>query len=104
MTGSSWTGEGGRSYNGREPPAQAISFGMHDLKLIRDDPQGFDRALGRRGLQPVSASILEIDREPRQRSRTGRTRPPTRSCAESGRLATIRSSQNRMTRSAPPSA
>jgi seryl-tRNA synthetase len=66
MTGSSWTGEGGRSYNGREPPAQAISFGMHDLKLIRDDPQGFDRALGRRGLQPVSASILEIDRERRE--------------------------------------
>jgi seryl-tRNA synthetase len=39
---------------------------MHDLKLIRDDPQGFDRALGRRGLQPVSASILEIDRERRE--------------------------------------
>ena len=39
---------------------------MHDLKLIRDDPQGFDRALSRRGLQPVSASILEIDRERRE--------------------------------------
>ncbi|HEX6101659.1 MAG TPA: serine--tRNA ligase, partial [Alphaproteobacteria bacterium] len=39
---------------------------MHDLKLIRDDPQGFDRALARRGLQPVAASILELDRERRE--------------------------------------
>ncbi|MDF2764835.1 MAG: Seryl-tRNA synthetase, partial [Rhodospirillales bacterium] len=39
---------------------------MHDLKLIRDDPEGFDRALARRGLQLVAASILELDRERRE--------------------------------------
>jgi seryl-tRNA synthetase len=39
---------------------------MHDLKLIREDPEGFDRALARRGLQPVAASILELDRERRE--------------------------------------
>ncbi len=39
---------------------------MHDLKLIRDDPGGFDRALARRGLQSISAAILELDRERRE--------------------------------------
>jgi seryl-tRNA synthetase len=39
---------------------------MHDIKLIRDDPEGFDRALARRGLAPLSADILELDRERRE--------------------------------------
>ena len=34
---------------------------MHDIKLIRDDPQAFDAALSRRGLKPLSASLLAID-------------------------------------------
>lgn len=34
---------------------------MHDPKLVREDPQGFDAALARRGLAPVSSTILEID-------------------------------------------
>jgi seryl-tRNA synthetase len=35
---------------------------MFDLKWIRDNPETFDRGLGRRGLPPVSASVLELDR------------------------------------------
>jgi seryl-tRNA synthetase len=34
---------------------------MHDIKSIRDDPQAFDAALARRGLQPLSATLLAID-------------------------------------------
>jgi len=34
---------------------------MHDIKSIRDNPQAFDAALGRRGLKPLSASLLAID-------------------------------------------
>jgi seryl-tRNA synthetase len=38
---------------------------MHDIKSIRDNPQAFDAALGRRGLAPVSASLLAIDEKRR---------------------------------------
>src|ERR1700709_1451805 len=34
---------------------------MHDIKSIRDNPAAFDAALARRGLEPVSASLLAID-------------------------------------------
>jgi seryl-tRNA synthetase len=34
---------------------------MHDIKSIRDNPQAFDAALKRRGLEPMSASLLAID-------------------------------------------
>jgi len=34
---------------------------MHDIRLIRDDPAAFDAALARRGVQPLSASILALD-------------------------------------------
>jgi seryl-tRNA synthetase len=34
---------------------------MHDIKSIRDNPQAFDASLKRRGLSPVSASLLAID-------------------------------------------
>ena len=34
---------------------------MHDIRLIRDDPQAFDAALARRGLAPGSAEILALD-------------------------------------------
>jgi seryl-tRNA synthetase len=34
---------------------------MHDIKSIRDNPQAFDAALRRRGLEPLSASLLAID-------------------------------------------
>jgi seryl-tRNA synthetase len=34
---------------------------MHDIKTIRDNPQAFDAGLKRRGLAPLSASLLAID-------------------------------------------
>ncbi|MBO89117.1 MAG: serine--tRNA ligase [Rickettsiales bacterium] len=34
---------------------------MHDLKIIRDNPNNFDAELKRRGVEEVSARILEID-------------------------------------------
>src|SRR6201989_3645508 len=35
---------------------------MHDIKAIRDNPAAFDRALERRGLAPLSASLRAIDK------------------------------------------
>ncbi len=40
---------------------------MFDIKLIRDNPQGFDAGLARRGLEPQSAIILELDAKRRDR-------------------------------------
>src|ERR1700716_4632262 len=34
---------------------------MHDIKAIRDNPQAFDAGLKRRGLAPMSPSLLAID-------------------------------------------
>src|SRR3979490_1511711 len=34
---------------------------MHDIKWIRDNPDAFDAALKRRGLEPLSSSLLAID-------------------------------------------
>ena len=41
------------------------SAGMHDIRLIRDDPAAFDAALAKRGLGPVSAEVLAIDERAR---------------------------------------
>jgi len=38
---------------------------MHDIKSIRDNPQTFDVALKRRGLEPLSSSLLAIDEKRR---------------------------------------
>src|ERR1700719_807241 len=38
---------------------------MHDIKSIRDNPEAFDTALKRRGLAPMSASLLAIDEKRR---------------------------------------
>ncbi len=43
---------------------------MLDLKLIRDNPEGFDEALRRRGLAPLSSSVLALDTELRQTKTT----------------------------------
>lgn len=34
---------------------------MHDIRLIRDDPEAFDAAMARRGLAPQSGAILTLD-------------------------------------------
>ncbi|MGM4870943.1 serine--tRNA ligase [Bradyrhizobium sp. 956_D2_N1_5] len=39
---------------------------MHDIKSIRDNPQAFDAGLARRGLKPLSASLLAIDEKRRE--------------------------------------
>lgn len=36
---------------------------MHDIRLIRENPQGFDTALARRGVAPQSAAILALDQQ-----------------------------------------
>ena len=38
---------------------------MHDIKSIRDNSKAFDAALKRRGLEPLSASLLAIDEKRR---------------------------------------
>src|SRR5882724_3069872 len=42
---------------------------MHDIKSIRDDPTAFDAGLKRRGLEPLSASLIAIDELRRARIR-----------------------------------
>jgi seryl-tRNA synthetase len=39
---------------------------MFDLRAIRDDPAGFDKAWARRGLEPKAQAILGLDAERRQ--------------------------------------
>jgi seryl-tRNA synthetase len=34
---------------------------MHDIKIIRDDPEAFDAGLKRRGAEPMAAALLELD-------------------------------------------
>ena len=34
---------------------------MHDIRFIRENPDLFDVAMARRGLEPQSRSILETD-------------------------------------------
>jgi seryl-tRNA synthetase len=46
-------------------PAMTGNQPMHDIKSIRDNPQAFDAALKRRGLEPLSASLLAIDEKRR---------------------------------------
>jgi seryl-tRNA synthetase len=43
------------------PQAQRHSAAMHDIRLIRDDPQAFDAALARRGVEQPSCPILLLD-------------------------------------------
>ena len=40
---------------------------MHDIRVIRDDPEGFDGALVRRGHAPLSQAILALDTRRRAR-------------------------------------
>ncbi len=38
---------------------------MHDIRLIRENPEAFDAALARRGLEPLAASLIALDEERR---------------------------------------
>src|SRR6201994_3068786 len=46
-------------------PGHDGNWAMHDIKSIRDNPQALDAALKRRGLEPMSASLLDIDEKRR---------------------------------------
>ena len=50
---------------GTSPAMTPEFFIMHDIKAIRDNPQAFDAALKRRGLAPLSSSLLAIDEKRR---------------------------------------
>jgi seryl-tRNA synthetase len=38
---------------------------MHDIRFIRENPQAFDAALARRGLDPLAAGLIALDEERR---------------------------------------
>lgn len=38
---------------------------MHDIRLIRENPEAFDRGLARRGLEPLAAALIALDEERR---------------------------------------
>lgn len=38
---------------------------MHDIRFIRDNPQGFDAGLARRGLDPLAKALIALDEERR---------------------------------------
>jgi len=42
-------------------PAMTEKPAMHDIRAIRDNPEAFDKALARRGLAPLSPSLLALD-------------------------------------------
>jgi len=46
---------------------------MHDIRAIRDNPQAFDAAMARRGLDGVSAEILALDEARRARIHAAET-------------------------------
>src|SRR5450432_315399 len=48
-----------------KPGHDAGTSAMHDIKWIRDNAPAFDAALKRRGLEPLSASLLAIDEKRR---------------------------------------
>ena len=39
---------------------------MFDIRLIRDDPDTFDAGIARRGLKPISAEIIALDKTRRE--------------------------------------
>jgi seryl-tRNA synthetase len=45
----------------RRAGAAAIARRMHDIRLIRENPEAFDAGLARRGLEPLSAQIVAAD-------------------------------------------
>jgi seryl-tRNA synthetase len=47
--------------DGRDKPGHDGKIAMHDIKWIRDNANAFDAALKRRGLEPLSPSLLAID-------------------------------------------
>jgi seryl-tRNA synthetase len=38
---------------------------MHDIRFVRENPEAFDAALGRRGVEPMAAALLALDEKSR---------------------------------------
>jgi len=55
----------GKDVDGRDKPGHDGKITMHDIKWIRENPEAFDAGLKRRGLAPMSASLLSIDEKRR---------------------------------------
>ena len=50
---------------------------MHDIRLIRENPEAFDAGLARRGLAPSATTLLALDEKRRAlitRAQTGQAR------------------------------
>src|SRR3546814_11187187 len=45
------------------PQSRLIGLNMHDIRLIREDPAAFDAALDKRGLEPLSTQLMELDKQ-----------------------------------------
>lgn len=54
---------------------------MHDIRFIRENPAAFDAGLARRGLEPLSATILETDAQARSAQTSVDTMLATRNAA-----------------------
>ncbi len=54
---------------------------MHDVRLIREDPAGFDAALARRGLSPVAQELLSLDESRRAKIAAAETAQADRNAA-----------------------
>ena len=51
---------------------------MHDIRLIRENPEGFDAGLARRGVAPVAADILALDEQRRHNESLAQTQKAER--------------------------
>ena len=58
---ASWPGWWNAKTGLRRAGGNAIARRMHDIRLIRENPEAFDAGLARRGLEPLSAQIVAAD-------------------------------------------
>ena len=54
---------------------------MHDIRLIRENPDAFDAALSRRGVAPISSEIISIDAARREKIATAEAALAARNAA-----------------------
>ncbi len=54
---------------------------MHDIRFIRENPDAFDHALGRRGLEPQAARLIALDEKRREKILAAETAQAQRNAA-----------------------
>jgi len=54
---------------------------MHDIRFIRNNPDGFDKALARRRIDPAAKDILAIDENRRQIQTAMQEKQQKKKCA-----------------------